>query len=147
MIEFDLRKALHTPHGPLPLEAKGAVEPGFTALFGPSGAGKTTLLRMLAGLAQPENGRIVVNGATWFDAAHGIDLPPQRRSIGFVFQDYALFPNLSVRGNIAYAAARAERAWIDELIALTGLGELEDRLPATLSGGQQQRVALARALA
>ena len=117
------------------------------ALFGPSGAGKTSILRMLAGLDRPDSGRIVIDGQVWLDTARGIDLPPQRRSIGFVFQDYALFPNLSVRANVGYAAARDERAWIDELLAMMQLSALQDRLPGYLSGGQKQRVALARAVA
>ena len=119
----------------------------FVALFGPSGAGKTSILRMLAGLNRPDSGRIVVDGVVWLDTVRGIDLPPQRRSIGFVFQDYALFPNLSVRANVGYAAARDDWAWIDELLDMMQLRELQDRLPGNMSGGQKQRVALARAVA
>jgi len=148
MIAFSLAKLLDSASGPLQLQVEASIKDGsFATLFGPSGAGKTTVLRMLAGLARPDNGRIVVDGETWFDAARGIHLPPQHRAIGFVFQDYALFPNLSVRENIAYAVGRKEGGWVDELIALTDLGKLQERLPATLSGGQKQRVALARALA
>jgi molybdate transport system ATP-binding protein len=148
MIAIDLDKTLHTAHGPLRLQVNATLgDPGFVALFGPSGAGKTTVLRMLAGLTRPDQGCIVVNGDCWFDAGKRIDLPPQRRSIGFVFQDYALFPNMRVRQNVAYAAAPNDAAWIDELLELTGLDTLQHRLPQTLSGGQQQRVALARALA
>lgn len=120
---------------------------GFTALFGPSGSGKTTLLRMLAGLTKPDAGRIVVDGEVWFDAKRKIDLPPQRRSIGFMFQDYALFPNLSVRDNVAYALGPQDKAWLNELLAMTGLEDLQQRMPASLSGGQKQRVALVRAIA
>ena len=116
------------------------------ALYGPSGAGKTSILRMLAGLARPDSGRIVVNGEVWFDAVAGIDLPPQRRSIGMVFQDYALFPNLSVRANIAYGAAD-DPVWIDELLALMQLTTRSSERPHQLSGGERQRVALARAVA
>ncbi|HZW21937.1 ABC transporter ATP-binding protein [Noviherbaspirillum sp.] len=148
MISFSLGKQLDSASGPLQLQVEASIAGGsFATLFGPSGAGKTTVLRMLAGLARPDSGRIVVNGETWFDAARGIHLPPQHRAIGFVFQDYALFPNLSVRENIAYAVERHEGGWVDELIALMDLGKLQERLPATLSGGQKQRVALARALA
>jgi len=148
MIAIDLDKTLHTAHGPLRLQINATLnDDGFVALFGPSGAGKTTVLRMLAGLTHPDRGNIVVNGECWFDAGKHINLPPQRRSIGFVFQDYALFPNLSVRKNVAYAAPRDETDWIDELLELAGLAGLQHRLPQTLSGGQQQRVALARALA
>jgi molybdate transport system ATP-binding protein len=148
MIDIAVAKTLDSASGPLRLEVDTRIECGsFVTLFGPSGAGKTTILRMLAGLATPERGRIVVDGVTWFDAERRIDLPPQKRAIGFVFQDYALFPNLSVRENIAYAVERRDAAWVDELLDITGLGALRDRLPATLSGGQKQRVALARAIA
>jgi molybdate transport system ATP-binding protein len=147
MISFALTMTLHTPDGPAQLQAGAELGSGFTSLFGPSGAGKTTLLRMLAGLAKPESGHIVVNGQTWFDAKARICLPPQQRAIGFVFQDYALFPNLSVRENVAYATGKEASSWVDELLALTGLSGLQERMPARLSGGQKQRVARARALA
>lgn len=148
MIEIALAKTLQSAGGPLRLQVNIKVDQGdFITLFGPSGVGKTTILRMLAGLVQPDEGRIVVQGDTWFDAQRGICLPPQKRAIGFVFQDYALFPNLSVRDNIAYAVDKREQGWVDELLDLTGLARLQHRLPATLSGGQKQRVALARALA
>jgi molybdate transport system ATP-binding protein len=119
----------------------------FIALFGPSGSGKTTLLRMLAGLTKPDSGRIAVNGEVWFDDQHKINLPPQRRSIGFMFQDYALFPNLNVRDNVGYALGPQDGAWLDELLAMTGLADLQQRMPESLSGGQKQRVALVRAIA
>jgi molybdate transport system ATP-binding protein len=115
-----------------------------TVLFGPSGAGKTTLLRMLAGLDRPASGQIVFRGIPWFDDARGIALDPQQRRAAFLFQDYALFPHLTVRENVAYATGR-DRA--NELLSRFGLGDLADRLPRAISGGQQQRVALARALA
>lgn len=148
MIEIAVSKRLESASGALQLTVDTDIDSGiFATLFGPSGAGKTTILRMLAGLAQPDSGRIVVDGVTWFNAERHINLPPQKRAIGFVFQDYALFPNLSVRENVAYAAARNDPAWVDELLGLARLGTLQHRLPATLSGGQKQRVALARALA
>ena len=146
MIEFDLQKRLVSRHGELAFSAAATIRAGErVALFGPSGAGKTTLLRMLAGLTRPDSGRLVVGDEVWFDAARGIDLPPQRRRIGLVFQDYALFPHLTVRGNLAFAAHTPAR--VDELLALMGLEALANRKPDTLSGGQKQRVALARALA
>jgi molybdate transport system ATP-binding protein len=115
-----------------------------TVLFGPSGSGKTTLLRMLAGLERPDAGSIVFRESAWFDAAHKIHLPPQQRRAGFLFQDYALFPHLTVAQNIAYAASpETARKLLDTL----GLAELAGRKPRAISGGQQQRVALARALA
>jgi molybdate transport system ATP-binding protein len=148
MIEFALEKQLTGADGALALKVEGQIaDRALQALFGPSGAGKTSILRMLAGLTRPDHGRIVVDGCVWFDSTRGIDLPTRQRSIGMVFQDYALFPNLNVRDNIAYAAGPGEGAWIAELLALTGLQELVGQMPAALSGGQKQRVALARALA
>ena len=148
MIKIDVQKRLSTAEGPIDLVFQGEVKEGeFITLFGQSGAGKTTLLRMIAGLTKPDSGRIAVAGETWFDSAKKIDRPPQKRRAGFVFQDYALFPNMSVRENIAFALPRSERAVADELLEMTGLAQLKDRKPDTLSGGQKQRVALARALA
>src|SRR5262245_42649855 len=121
-----------------------------TVLFGPSGSGKSTTLRCLAGLDRPERGTIRFGNETWFDAARGIFLPPQRRQIGYLFQDYALFPHLRVAENIGYGlgkvAASERRKRFEEITALLGLVGLEDYYPRQLSGGQQQRVALARAL-
>ncbi|WP_019140022.1 ATP-binding cassette domain-containing protein [Noviherbaspirillum massiliense] len=148
MIELALTKTLNGPAGRLRLDVRVDIEDGgITALFGPSGAGKTTLLRMIAGLTDPDEGRIVVGGQVWFDSVRRIKLPPQKRSIGFVFQDYALFPNLTVRQNVGYAVGEQDSAWIDELLAIMALTPLAHRLPSTLSGGQKQRVALARAIA
>ena len=119
-------------------------------LFGPSGSGKSTTLRCLAGLDRPERGTIRFGNEIWFDAARGIFLPPQRRRIGYLFQDYALFPHLSVAQNIGYGlrkvAAPERRRRIEEITTLLGLAGLGERYPSQLSGGQQQRVALARAL-
>ena len=149
MIHIDARKQLHTADGPLELAIQADIAEGeFVTLFGKSGAGKTTLLRMLAGLTDPDAGTLVVGDETWFDAARGIRRAPQQRKIGFVFQDYALFPNMSVRGNLEFALEnQRDRAHVDELLALMELGALAQRRPAELSGGQRQRVALARALA
>ncbi|MFH0996125.1 MAG: ATP-binding cassette domain-containing protein [Pseudomonadota bacterium] len=115
-------------------------------LSGASGAGKTTLLRLLAGLDQPDEGFIKVDGATWSDTDARIHLSPQKRNTGFVFQNYALFPTMSVRGNLKYAASDRNDPGIEKLLKMVGLEELQDRYPERLSGGQQQRVALARAL-
>lgn len=148
MLELDLQKQLHSASGQLDLDIQLSVaQHAFVTLFGPSGAGKTTILRMLAGLTQADQGRLVVDGVTWFDASQKIHLAPQQRSIGFVFQDYALFPNMSVRDNIRYGASAGQNNWIAQLLELSDLSALQHRLPATLSGGQKQRVALARALA
>ncbi len=137
---------------PIALQAGLACAPGeLLALVGPSGSGKSTLLRCIAGLHSPQQGRIACGGVTWYDAQRGINLPPQARRVGFVFQNYSLFPHLSAEGNVVCAlghlpaAQRAGRA--RELLAMTHLKGLETRKPAQLSGGQQQRVALARALA
>ncbi len=120
-------------------------------LLGPSGAGKTTILRCLAGLERPDRGSIVADGQVWFDAERGVNLPPQRRRIGYLPQGYALFPHLSVADNVGFGidglAGRPKHARIAELIELVGLDGFERRRPRELSGGQQQRVALARALA
>ena len=116
------------------------------ALLGPSGCGKTTLLRSIAGLERPHAGSIAVGGQ--LVNSPSVFVPPERRRVGMVFQDWALFPHLTVAKNVAYGVARHERAdRVAASLALVGLTGLDDRLPATLSGGQQQRVALARALA
>jgi molybdate transport system ATP-binding protein len=148
MIRLSLRKRLHTARGESLLDVEMAIAEGeLVALFGESGSGKTTLLRMLAGLAAPDEGRIEVAGEVWYDSAAGIDLPPQRRRAGLVFQDYALFPNMTVRQNLAYALRNPAASRVDEILELTHLTALAGRRPDTLSGGQKQRAALARALA
>jgi molybdate transport system ATP-binding protein len=116
-------------------------------LYGPSGAGKTTILRIVAGLTTAESGLIQFDEEVWFDPRQKINLPPQKRRIGFVFQDYALFPNMTVRENLEYALEKGEKSpVIEELIHVMDLEQLQKRKPDTLSGGQKQRVALARAL-
>jgi molybdate transport system ATP-binding protein len=133
------------------LDVQWTAGDGVAVLFGPSGAGKSLTLACLAGLIRPERGRIVVDGRVLFDAAAGIDLPPQQRRVGYVFQGYALFPHLSVAENIGFGLRdrpRAERAQrVAAVIERLGLGGLETRRPSELSGGQRQRVALGRALA
>lgn len=117
------------------------------ALFGQSGSGKTSVLRMLAGLMKPDEGRIEVDGEIWFDSKAGIWLAPERRDLGYVFQEYALFPHLSVEENIAYGMKERGRTDIlEEMLAAIDLKNLRDAKPFRLSGGQAQRVALARAL-
>jgi molybdate transport system ATP-binding protein len=124
---------------------------GVAVLFGPSGAGKTLTLQCLAGLIRPDAGRIVVDDRVLFDAATGVDLRPQHRRVGYVFQGYALFPHLTVGQNVAFGLRdrpRAERlARAAAVMERLGLGGLEHRRPGELSGGQRQRVALGRALA
>jgi molybdate transport system ATP-binding protein len=113
------------------------------ALVGPSGAGKSTVLRAVAGLLRPDRGRIALGERAWFDAAAKIDLPPERRSVGLVFQEYALFPHMTVRANVGFGG----RARVDELLERLGIAHLAEERPGALSGGERQRVALARALA
>jgi molybdate transport system ATP-binding protein len=124
---------------------------GVAVLFGPSGAGKTLTLQCLAGLSRPDRGRIVVGDRVLFDAAAGVDLPPQQRRIGYVFQGYALFPHLTVADNVGFGLRRRpraeRRARVDQVLARLGLAGLERRYPRELSGGERQRVALGRALA
>ena len=146
MIKIDINHPINTAKGTLDLNFKKDIElEKITALFGESGAGKTTLLKIIAGLIKPQLGRIEVDNELWFDSLKGFDLPLQKRKIGFVFQDYALFPNMSVKENIAYAANSKKK--VEELLALMGLENLAKIYPKNLSGGQAQRVALARALA
>ena len=113
------------------------------ALVGPSGAGKTSVLRAVAGLARPERGHVVCSGETWFDEARGVDEPPERRRVGLVFQEYALFPHLSVEQNVAFGGRRRARSYLERL----RVDHLADERVDRLSGGERQRVALARALA
>ncbi len=147
MMEVAIRKVLASGQGDFTLDLQLYVEPGeFVTLYGPSGAGKTTLLRCLAGLATPDGGSIRVHGKTWFGG--GTSLPAQQRRVGYMFQDYALFPNMSVRGNLEFARrAGGDPHRVSALMEIMALGDLQHRKPASLSGGQQQRVALARALA
>ncbi len=147
MISMHTQLTRHFADGPGQLDLNLSVPAGsLTAVFGASGTGKTTLLRLLAGLDTPNTGRIDVNGAVWFDADLGINLSPQQRSVGFMFQDAALFPNMTILQNLRYAAGKQSFAFVDELLTITGLANLAHRRPTVLSGGQRQRVALARAL-
>ena len=146
-----LTVSLHQP-APIPLAADFHCDAGeLLALVGASGSGKTTLLRAVAGLYRPTAGHIACGGEIWFDAARRLSLPPQRRRVGLVFQDYALFPHLTALGNVMVALdhlpARARRKEAAEWLARVHLSGLEARYPGQLSGGQRQRVALARALA
>lgn len=121
-----------------------------TALVGPSGSGKTTVLDLIAGVGRPDRGRIAVGGRVLFDAAARIDLPPERRRCGYVFQDGRLFPHLNVRANLDYGLRLAPPgvrwAGFDEVVDLLGIGALLERRPLTLSGGEARRVAIGRAL-
>lgn len=148
MIEIVLKKRLYSPTGFIDLALEFAVEKNsLTTLYGKSGAGKTTSLTMLSGLMQPDNGMITVHGKVWLDTKKGIALAPQKRSVGFLFQDYGLFPNMTVLENIQFALKKGEgQKMIKELLEIIELQGLQHHKPNALSGGQQQRVALARAL-
>lgn len=136
--------------GQATIAAHVATGDGLTVLFGPSGIGKTSILNMVAGLIRPERGHIRVGGATLFDARGGIDLRPEQRRAGYVFQEPRLFPHMRVRANLRYGerlAPPGERLLsLDEVAALLGIGALLDRWPRSLSGGEARRVAIGRAL-
>ena len=119
---------------------------GITAIFGVSGAGKTSLINAISGLTRPEQGRIALNGRVLNDSEKKIYLSPDKRRIGYVFQDARLFPHYKVRGNLRYGMAKSMAGQFDKLVALLGIEELLDRLPGSLSGGEKQRVAIGRAL-
>lgn len=136
---------VHIDHGLRSFRLSVALEVGAetVALVGPSGAGKSSVLRAIAGLLRPERGRVEFRGETWLDTASGVDLPPENRRVGFVFQEYALFPHMNVRANVGFGGN--ER--VDELLERLRIAHLSRARPAEISGGERQRVALARALA
>lgn len=148
MIRLDVQKKLITAEGSVELDIDLKISPGeLLTLYGKSGAGKTTILRILAGLTRPDRGTVQVEEETWFDSVRNYNLLPQRRSIGLVFQDYALFPNMTVRQNLQYALPSSNmNKTVDLLLEVVDLQNLAGRKPDSLSGGQRQRVALARAL-
>jgi molybdate transport system ATP-binding protein len=123
---------------------------GITALFGRSGAGKTSIINMVAGLIRPDEGRIVVNGSVCFDSEKGLNVPPEKRRFGYIFQDARIFPHLSVKSNLTYGmnlVPHSERfVAFDQVVELLGLEHLLSRRPAKLSGGEKQRVAIGRSL-
>jgi molybdate transport system ATP-binding protein len=146
VLAVDVEKQL----GALKLAVRFDAARGATALFGPSGAGKTSVVNMIAGLLTPDRGAIAIDGAVLFDAARGIDVPPHRRRIGYVFQEGRLFPHLSVRQNLDYGRRMSGRlrkaSEFERIVALLDIGHLLDRRPRMLSGGERQRVAVGRAL-
>lgn len=145
-ISVDIEKNLGSFHLRVAFEAENET----MALLGASGCGKSMTLRCIAGIVRPDRGRIVLNGRTLFDSERHIDLPPQQRGVGYLFQQYALFPHMTVEKNVCAGTregTRAERkAAAQRILRTLGLEELAQRLPANLSGGQQQRAALARIL-
>lgn len=148
MTQIQVKKTLNAAEGEMLLDVDLQLPPcQLIGLHGKSGAGKTSLLRILAGLFSPDEAKIIVNNKTWIDTQKGILLSPQKRKVGLVFQDYALFPNMTVRKNLLFALSKGQSPEIvEELIELSELGDLQHQRPLKLSGGQQQRVALARAL-
>lgn len=155
-LEVDIEKCLRSRDREFRLALRFASDAGVTVLYGPSGAGKTVTLHAIAGLIRPDHGEVRIDKVVWFSSAKKIDVPTRRRGVGFVFQEYALFPHLTVVDNVAFAknsrrkgdgTERACENRLQELMAEFELTGLAHAFPAQLSGGQRQRVALARALA
>ncbi|MCE1189813.1 MAG: ATP-binding cassette domain-containing protein [Ignavibacteria bacterium] len=148
LIDLDLHKQMHTTDGFTELHVQLQVPAGaIIALYGKSGAGKTTLLRMIAGLTRPDSGFLTVDAVPWFSSEDKINKKVAERNIGFVFQEYALFPHMSVLDHLKYAQAQPGNAYVHELLEIFHLTALSDKKPGALSGGQKQRLAVARALA
>ena len=147
-MSFDID--IEAKRGSFQIAARFRADPGITALFGPSGAGKTSILDAIAGLLTPTHGRISVDGHVLYDSAARIDLAPERRRVGYIFQDARLFPHRSVRANLLYGhdlTAPADRYAVPEhVIEVLGIRHLLERGPASLSGGERQRVAIGRAI-
>ena len=155
MIDVDITLSVSDGRRRFDLAARFATDAPFVALYGPSGAGKTLTLQTIAGLIRPDSGHVRVAGRTLFDSASRVDLPAPQRQTGYLFQNFALFPHLSIRDNIAFGLrswyrrglSSADRDQVQALLESFELASLAESRPHTLSGGQQQRVALARALA
>ena len=155
MIDLNFQLSLRDARRRFDLNARLRTNSGFTVLYGPSGSGKSTTLQAIAGLQCPHAGYIRVDGQTLFDHDNKVNVPARQRRIGYLFQQYALFPHLSLRANVEFGLTTwykrrptpAQRERVDALLESFGLAEMADSRPQALSGGQQQRVALARALA
>ncbi|GGF30617.1 ABC transporter ATP-binding protein [Echinicola rosea] len=149
MIDLNLRKTLASDGAAMVLDIQLAIAKGqFITLFGPSGSGKTSTLRLISGLMKPDDGYMTVAGECWVDSAKNLHVPPGKRKLGYLFQDYALFPNMTVKENIVFALADPKDTdFLMELLESMDLVPFADFRPSQLSGGQQQRAALARALA
>lgn len=151
--ECDIQKDLRSNGRSFRLQCRFDSDRDRMVLFGPSGSGKTLTLKAIAGLLRPDRGHIRVNGRTLFDSSSGVDVPTRRRNIGFLFQDYALFPHLSVRENVAFGIkplfrplSESARNKVDDILHVFGLADLAGMFPLDISGGQRQRTALARCL-
>lgn len=146
MIDVNIEKKLKAYRGEQVLKIAAHFERGsVTKIFGPSGAGKTTFLKIIAGLTKPERGKITVEDTLWLDTSAKICLSPQKRKVGFVFQNYALFPNMTLLEHLQYATDEGQ--WIDQLLTIGKLEIFTKHKPEYLSGGQQQRLAILRAMA
>ncbi len=147
-LRLDIKKKMHTTEGERYLNFSEEIKNGeFISLVGHSGCGKSTLLRILAGLIKPDAGTVQYGDDIWFDYDSKKNIAPQKRNIAYMFQDFALFPNMNVEKNIEYAQKEKNKDSVNNLIQIFGLTNLEKAYPNRLSGGQKQRVALARALA
>lgn len=145
MIEINIQKRIRRHDGSSILQVQTSFEVcQITQISGPSGAGKTTLLKIIAGLVKPDQGKISFNEEVWADSSEGILLPPQKRGVGMVFQNYALFPNMTVLEHLQFGSH--DKSYIDTLLEIGELGQFQKHRPVQLSGGQQQRLALLRAL-
>jgi len=153
-IDVNIEKQVRAARRQFDLAIQFSAETTRLALYGPSGAGKTLTLQMLAGLVRPDKGRIVVDGKSWFDADRGVDVPPRERRVGYVFQDYALFPHWTVAQNVSGAFARgwprplraSQARRVERVLLSFDLSDVRNSYPSQLSGGQRQRTAVARAL-
>lgn len=144
-LDFNISKKFISSCQELTLSFSASIKKGeFVTIIGESGAGKTTLLRMLAGLTKPDSGSIHFGCTIWYDHRKKISINTQNRNVGMVFQDYTLFPHMTVYDNLLYGAGKNQSKLIDELLSITGLTMLSDRFPSSLSGGQKQRVAVLR---
>ena len=145
MIRIDIEKKLKAYGGQQVLKIAHEFPSGtITKIYGQSGAGKTTFLKIIAGLVKPEKGKIIVDDTTWLDTNFKVSLSPQKRMVGFAFQNYALFPNMTVRQHLQYGTD--DEQWITRLLSIGTLEPFADHKPEYLSGGQQQRLAILRAL-
>jgi len=146
MISIDIEKKLKAYQGNQVLKITAQFHKGsITKIYGPSGAGKSTFLKIIAGLVEPEHGKISVDDAVWLDTTSKISLSPQKRKVGFAFQNYALFPNMTVQQHLEYVSDDTQ--WINQLLSIGKLETFTSHKPEYLSGGQQQRLAILRAMA